>query len=495
MPFEWTMRQNSQDPPDGREKIAEEREKKAEEKELAARGAGASAYVLVAFVLLVPAVSLSYFLYTNYPPELGTAFYLAVFFLAELLAGLLLVARWFQRLTSNSDIEELRKMAFSYRLGGSLALRPFLNSHGESLLPNSPLKSYREGIIEPNFYKSAANPPFLLAMILVVSLGLFAFFAPQFNILADPSIFLLGPELGYWKWDGNGSGPPNQNAFMAYAARALVCVSFAFAGALVWAVTYLTRRMALRDVTGHTYQELSMRLVVSAVVSLVAYHLLSTSVLSNEAPSGAVLMLLSFGAGMLPETMIRWIYNKAARLFGAAEQNDYIDLEHIHGISAFTRSRLAEVGIYDAQGLVATNPLRLSLHTPFSLPQLLDWYGQAFLLLHLRPAGLRALREFGIRTIWEAEKVWQTLPLQNVELNGCGKLCEALERVFKAVSVNPCYVRVTELHDRMRERPQQGPSSSGGSISQSTATHDAARNITKVNQRSSTNAKPSEVQK
>ena len=358
-------------------------------------------------------------------------------------------------------------MAFSYRLGGSLALRPFLNSKGEFLKPSSDLKSYREGIIEPNFYKSAANPPFLLAMVLVISLGLFAFFAPQFNILADPSIFLLGPELGYWKWNGDAAGPPNQNAFMSYAARALVCVSFAFAGALVWAVTYLTRRMALRDVTGHTYQELSMRLVVSSVVALVAYHLLSTSVVSEEVPSGALLMLLSFGAGMLPETMIRWVSNKVARLFGAAEQNDFIDLEHIHGISAFTRSRLAEVGIYDAQGLVATNPLRLSLHTPFSLPQLLDWYGQAFLLLYLQPAGLRALRRIGIRTIWEAQTAHSLIQKQDVELEGYGKLNETLSRVFVAIHENPCYVRVTELHKRMSECHPKEPIKSAGAVLQS----------------------------
>jgi hypothetical protein len=53
---------------------------------------------------------------------------------------------------------------------------------GENLTADSPLAAYRRGIIEPNFYKTATNPPFFLALVLVVSLGLFAFLAPRLNL-------------------------------------------------------------------------------------------------------------------------------------------------------------------------------------------------------------------------------------------------------------------------------------------------------------------------
>lgn len=449
-----------------------------ESQELGSSGAGFSAYIMVFIIVFLPAIAFAFYIYNSLsspqnatsPTNPGRSLWMAVFFLAEILAGLLLVARWFQRLTSNSDIEELRKMAYSYRLGGSLALRPFLNSDGEKLEPNSTLASYRKGIIEPNFYKSASNPPFLLAITLVVSLGLFSFFAFESKILSIPSVFLLGPELGHWKWP-NSFGDETVNgtelgAFMAYAARALVCVSFAFAGSLVWAVIYLTRRMALRDVTGHTYQELSMRLVVSAVVSLVVYHLFATSVSSGKAPSSEVLLLLSFGTGIMPETVIRWVGNKSARLFGSAEQNDHIDLEHIHGINTFIRSRLAEVGVYDAQGLIATNPLRLSLHTPFSLPQLLDWYGQAFILLYFQPNGVQSLRNLGIRTIWEAEAACSIIKQQNISLGAAGTLGDALERVLQAIRCNPCYVRATQIHKCMVNHAAMCPSAPGTTPSQ-----------------------------
>ncbi|WP_207478440.1 hypothetical protein [Arenibaculum pallidiluteum] len=426
---------------------AEERAKKADaeraEREMALRRAGYGAYVVLCLVLLLPASLLAYYLWPRFPIAPEDAIWLVVFFFAEVLAGLLLVARWFQRLTTNSDIEELRKMAFSYRLGGTLALRPFLNSEGEKLVAGSSIAEYRRGIIEPNFYKSATNPPFFLAVTLVVSLGLFSLFAPNLDLLSQPIIPLLGPAMADWPWAQPGLGTQEKQAtLMAYGARALVCLAFAFAGSLVWAVIYLTRRMALRDVTGYTYQELSARLVAGAVIALVAYHFIAPA-------SGELLMAIAFGAGVMPETVLRWIGNRISRRFGASEQNDHIDLEHIQGISAFTRARLAEVGIYDAQGLVSTNPLRLSLHTPYSLPQLIDWYGQCFLLLHFQPKGLAALRSSGLRTVWDLRLATRgqggglALGVDTISAAMAG-------RVIYVLQEQPAYVRTTELYDRMR---------------------------------------------
>lgn len=422
------------------------RELQRAEREMRVHGAGAGTYAMLALVTLLPAAGIALYLWTRWGTDTfhgEAALWLTVFLLAEVLAGLLLVARWFQRLTTNSDIEELRKAAFSYGLGGTLALRPFLNSDGERLTMTSSLAEYRKGIIEPNFYKAATNPPFCLALLLVVSLGLFAFFAPRLSILGLPIIPLMGPVMEEWNWAPNAAVDAKM---LAYGSQALVCLAFAFAGALVWAVIYLTRRMSLRDVTAYTYQEISMRLIASAVVALVAYHFLS----ATELLSGKHLMLVAFGAGVMPETVLRWLLNKAARYIGTAEQNDQIDLEHIQGISAFTRARLAEVGVYDAQGLVASNPLRLSLHTPYSLPQIVDWYGQALLLLYAQPQGLQALRERGVRTIWELLAPPADEPARQPPADD-PPLLPNLARVAGSLNANVAYVRITEVQERMRQ--------------------------------------------
>src|SRR5262249_35840090 len=139
---------------------------------------------------------------------------------------------------------------------------------------------------------------FYLALTLVLTLGLFAFFAPTLHLMSKPWIFLLGPELGdlyippseRLSQSAARTGAPSpansgsQSAQIAdntvpgelfftpdvaaYGARALVCLAFSFAGAIVWAVIYLTQRMALRDVTAYTYQEVTMRLVASAILAL-----------------------------------------------------------------------------------------------------------------------------------------------------------------------------------------------------------------------------------
>jgi hypothetical protein len=416
------------------------------------RVAGKGAYIILALVTLLPAGTVAYYLYRHLGKETfyaEAAFWLTVLLLAELLAGLLLVARWFQRLASNSDIEELRKAAYSYRLGGTLALRPFLNSEGETLDADSSLADYRAGIIEPNFYKTPTNPTFFLAVALVVSLGLFAFFAPKLNLLTIPVIPLLGPELGGWDW--RIEGDVDRSAFIAYGAGALVCLAFAFAGAFVWAVIYLTRRMAMRDVTAHTYQEVTMRLVASSIIALVVYHIFASTEPSATMPWGELLMVLAFGTGVMPETVLRWVGNKAARLFGAVEQNDHIDLEHIQGISAFTRARLVEVGIYDAQGMISNNPLRLALQTPFSLPQVMDWYGQCFLLLYFRPKGLDALRNLGVRTVWELKELSDAAENTFADVKTNGDATIKIPQVLKVIDANANFIRATEIQLRMRE--------------------------------------------
>lgn len=428
---------------------------KSFERDMALR-AGAGVYVVVALVMLMPAGGLALFLWPNRNDIAQTVPWLTVFFLAEILAGLLLVARWFQRLTTSSDIEELKKVAFSYRLGGTLALRPFLNPGGETLDADSSLGDYRNGITEPNFYKTATNPPFFLALILVVSLGLFAFYGPRLGLLGVPMIPLLGPELANWSWQDTVTPDPTKLAGLSrYGAGALVAVAFAFAGSLVWAVIYMTRRMALRDVTAHTYQEVTMRLVASAVLALVIYHVFASTEPAAGMPWGELLMVIAFGVGVMPETVLRWIANKAARLFDGRKETDAIDLENIQGISPFTRSRLVEVGVYDVQGLVSANPLRLSLHTPYSLPQVMDWIGQSFLLLHFGPEGFAAWRQRGVRTVWELEGVAPTLAAEPA--------AEPVPRVLAALDTDPNYVRATQIQMRMRDsgRPRRLPAKPG----------------------------------
>jgi hypothetical protein len=341
--------------------------------------------------------------------------------LSVALVSLLVVGRWFRRLGSNSDIEELRKAAFAYRLGGTLALRPFLTRDGQGLRPESRIEDYETGIEEPTFLKNVSLPSFLLAVLLALALGLLAFSADRLDLAGRPSLLLGGPLAAQGGvLGGEPLAPEVLRALVDHQAGALLCLAFAFLGALLWSITYLSRRMALRDVTGHAYQTIALRLLGAAIVALFVYHtkiLLVPGDFDNAQRWDEVAVLLvAFAAGVVPEVALRWLAGRTRRLFGAgAEQRaDELELEMIEGIDAYTRVRLAEAGIHDAQGLVAANPLHLTLRTPFSLPQVIDWIGQACLLVQLKPDLYRRLRAQGLRTAWQLDQL--------VELREGGRL-------------------------------------------------------------------------
>ena len=306
----------------------------------------------------------------------------------------------------------------------------------------------------------------MLALVLVLALGLLAFYAEDLDIVSKPSLLLSGPVVAQEPWLftspdkllGAGAAGPDTTKIVLYQSGAVACIAYALLGALVWSIVYLARRMALRDVTPHAFQTIAVRICVSAMVALFLYHLIgkpevdgpATGILGSVATTVGIsradlLILLSFAAGMIPEVALRWLGGWVRRLFGQSGGSDELDLEAIEGIDAQTRVRLTEVGIYDAQGLVTTNPLHLTLKTPFSLPQVMDWVGQAFLFIQVKRGQLDALREAGVRTVWQ-------LAARNGPIAIAGTTVEP-QVLLATLQQDPCFVRAREVVDRMRGHP------------------------------------------
>lgn len=380
--------------------------------------------------------------------------------LAEVLAALMFVARWFQRTGTNSDIEELRKLAFTYRLGGTIALRPFATGKVDLGVASS-LTDYDSGVDEPAFFKSAVNPPFLLALVLVLALGLFGLYAHRLGLVETANLILSGPEVTRTPllargW--TGVAPGAATTLTTYQSGALLCVFYAFLGALLWSIVYVSRRMTTRDVTAHTYQTVSVRIITSAIVALFVYHLAGSAGNGGDLAArrdGDYLMVAAFAAGTMPEVVLRWLEGRARWLFSRDRYPDALDLEHLQGIDAYTRERLIEAGVNDAQALAAANPLRLALQTPFSLTQIMDWIGQAFLFVQLGKGELEVLRrEQRIRTAWQ-------LPLPAAADAAAGEEtvpppagppgpADDLLTTARLLGSDPCFVRARQVAERMR---------------------------------------------
>jgi hypothetical protein len=306
----------------------------------------------------------------------------------------------------------------------------------------------------------------VLALVLVLSLGLLAFYAEDLDVVSKPSLLLSGPVVAQLPWllgdadqlRGATVAGAQVRSIGLYQSGAVACMAYALLGALVWSIVYLARRMALRDVTPHAFQTIAVRICVSSVVALFLYHLIGRAepdepgkgILGTVATTvgigrADILILLSFTAGMIPEVALRWLAGWVRRIFGQSTGSDELDLEAIEGIDAQTRVRLAEVGIYDAQGLLTANPLHLTLKTPFSLPQVMDWVGQAFLFIQLKRAQLDALRNQGVRTVWQ-------LAARSEPIAAGGKSVDPAA-LLAALAQDPCFVRAREVIDRMRGGP------------------------------------------
>lgn len=469
-------------------------------------------FVLLLPVIVVLALSETRRLYKEEGPSTSDVF--AALLTGEILVASLVVAQWYQNLARSREIAMLRRLAFAYQLGETVALRPFLVPSEQRLSRNSSLKDYEKKVAEPEVFKEKSGPLFFLAVFLVLSLGLMPFWAKWMEIAESPNFLLGGPVLArYYHPDTDGPDwmrvpvanrtDAALNHIITYQYGALVCLSFAFLGAYLSCITYLFRRITLNDVNANAYQTISVRLLGSAIVALMLYHCfhllqgtgtppqepgsdlpggsglgeagIVTPVIGAVAPmlginTGVVVsevaVLASFLAGIMPEMALRrmmeWVLQSLRGTSNPSGREDTPSLERIEGIDMYTRMRLEEMGIYDAHGLVSTNPLYLYLRTPYHLLQVMDWIGQAFALIHLQPEQWKEARALGIRTAWQIEERFPKP--EKVSDNGQqpSSLDELMRNVSLLLNADPAYRRAKQIVECMCDVPNDEEATSTG---------------------------------
>lgn len=369
---------------------------------------------------------------------------------------------------------------------------------------DSSLDVYERLVGEPERVKEITKPLFFLAIFLTLSLGLMPFWAQWMKIDQIPNFLLGGPVLAryyhrytdasVWMCVNDANTTIANQYLIRYQNGALVCISFAFLGAYLWCITYLFRRISLNDVNANAYQTISVRLVGSAIVALMLYHgvnLLQGTGTQGQEPrpdlpggpriveasivtpvigavatmfgiktgfvTSEVAVLTSFLAGIMPEMALRrmmeWMRPSLRGTSNPSGREDTLSLERIEGIDVYTRMRLAEMGIYDVHGLVSTNPLYLYLRTPYHLPQVMDWIGQAFAFLYVRPERWEEVRKSGIRTAWQIERhVGKSGQGSDKQADALGpmSLDQLMRDVHERLQADPAYLRALQIVQRMR---------------------------------------------
>lgn len=208
------------------------------------------------------------------------------------------------------------------------------------------------------------------------------------------NLLLQGPSL---------AAVPNQRP----AVLGMLVMGLAFAGAYIWSVQNLFRRLATLDLSPGVYYSVGVRIIFSIFVALMLYYALASDPADSHGDAGraATIAIAAFIAGIFPQRALQFLKEKTeAFMSPARDKADPLPLEMIEGIESFEKLRLAEVGIDNAQNLGKAHFLELIIRTPFNPREVIDWIGQARLYLFFKDE-VEKLRGASIRTIFDFKKI------------------------------------------------------------------------------------------
>lgn len=213
------------------------------------------------------------------------------------------------------------------------------------------------------------------------------------------TVLFLGRELGL-----DAASPmelPGKVSFPREGWRPVT--GMAFAGGYVWGIQYVFRRYTTNDLIPAVYQYVSVRMILSAAVTLVVYggYEALTGPNGGDGDPGittAIWPAFGFVMGMFPQRALHWLTNRVPILASEPDPTKRsTPLEMIEGIELLDRMRLEELGIETCYDLANADFVPLTLRTPYSARQLVDWILQAKLCALFGP-DIRELREKSIRT-------------------------------------------------------------------------------------------------
>lgn len=212
-----------------------------------------------------------------------------------------------------------------------------------------------------------------------------------------------------------GAPPPAATAadLLAYLRPQAALPAYGFLGAYFFAVFAMSRRYTRGDLQPKTYSHVVARMLI---VTIAAWVL--DEAIPDEGEWRTVALVVTFIVGVLPNTfytVLGEIIRLKVLVRALASLEEKSPLTNIEGIDLYDRTRLAEEGVTNVQGLAHHDVIDLMLATRIPVPRLVDWLDQAILWLHASPAtddapaeeaaapavgaGLHAeLRRHGVRT-------------------------------------------------------------------------------------------------
>lgn len=180
---------------------------------------------------------------------------------------------------------------------------------------------------------------------------------------------------------------------------------FGFLGAYFFTLQLVLRAYVRGDLRAKTYNVVSVRLIAALTLSWLIGALFGQD---------AAALGLAFFAGVVPETVLRRLYDAVSALpavlskVGRGEGETLEErspLTDLDGVDIYDRTRLAEEGITSVQALARHDLVDLMLSSRLPAARLVDWVDQAVLFLHVDGEDRAQLRRYGVRTATELRHV------------------------------------------------------------------------------------------
>lgn len=207
----------------------------------------------------------------------------------------------------------------------------------------------------------------------------------------------------------------------------LMFFGMAFLGAYLWGLQNILQRYFTNDLVPGVYYGLGTRMIFSAVIALIIFHLLPDAGEEENIGSG-MLPALAFLIGMFPQRALQYMTEKVSILSSPSNvQSQELPLELIQGISVSDKLRLKEEGVESCYDLANSDFVHLLFTTPFQPLELVDWQLQSRLVVFFG-ARVDDLRQHGIRTITELKMLDEATAQELVEKTHVTKMAIDIAR-------------------------------------------------------------------
>lgn len=163
-------------------------------------------------------------------------------------------------------------------------------------------------------------------------------------------------------------------------------------GAYVYTLGLCISRLNSAALTGKFLLISSVRSAIAIILGFVAA---ATNMFAGLSENQYLFIL--FFIGLFPSWAMEALRRKASEIFRPTSQgNDALPINMVDGLDDGIADRLSEIGIWDVQHLLASNPFDLAYRTLYPLRRVVDWIDQAIFISYIR-RDIAHFRSVGVR--------------------------------------------------------------------------------------------------